>query len=159
MKLSSTIAAALSLLAFGRAGAQGARPLEPADFVVRGVTAEADSARVVALLGAPDSVSTEASPYDPASRLTAMIYPALRVRMANGKVLGVGITGAGIETARGLKVGDPAARARQLYGEANGRFEDALEFPDPHDPTGHHVMRVELRGGAVSRIFLGWVFE
>jgi hypothetical protein len=155
------VAIPLVLLCSCATGAIGQRsgPLAPADFVVRGVEANQDSAHVVAVLGAPDSVSIEPNPYDAGSHLTALIYPALRVHMADGKVLGVGLTAAAQPTPRGLRVGDPADRVRVLYGEASDRFPDVLEYPDPSDPTGHHVMRVTVADGRVTSIFIGWVLD
>lgn len=138
---------------------QRSGPLAATDFVVRGIEANQDSAHVVATLGAPDSVSIGPNPYDAASHLTWLIYPAMRVQMADGKVLGVALTAAGQPSPRGLRVGDPAERVQALYGDASGRFPDVLEYPDPTDPTGHHVMRVTTADGRVSSIFIGWVLD
>jgi hypothetical protein len=134
-------------------------PLAAADFVVRGISAEVDSARVVALLGQPDSTWAEDDPYTPGAHFYHWRYPQMEVQLGGRQVLGVTLTAPGVPTARGLRVGDPAARVVALYGEPVSRDEAVWEYRDPADATGHHDIRVTVLDGTVREIFVGWSIE
>jgi len=133
-------------------------PLGDADFVVGRLKEGLDTAAVRRALGAPDSVSVEDNPYDPGGKLFDWRYHDLTVGVADEGVYGMTLTGPGVATARGLRVGDPADRVRALYGPPAASGDD-WEYADPRDQGGMHVVRVVIAGGRVAHIFVGSVLD
>lgn len=141
------------------AGPAPGSPLVAADFVVRGLTDQMDSARVRSLLGAPDSTRSEENPFDPGSRIVAWLYPGMEVTLVDGNAIGITLTGPAAATARGLRPGDSEQRMTALYGATQPVAEDTREYPDSGPDGDHHVMRVTITGGRVQSIYLGWILD
>lgn len=139
---------------------EGSPWLTDNDFVVSGLPDDADSSEVLAKLGEPDSVISVPDPDEPDVDLLAWAYPDLAVALGDdGLRYGITLTGSGVPTARGLRIGDSTARVVALYGRPHQWAGDTWDYVAPDDPGGLHVMRVRLDGGRVSWIFLGWLLE
>ena len=135
-------------------------PLSTEDFVVAGVTEKSDSLAVRELLGEADSVVTYDHPFDVRGKIPTHYYPDLIVSYGpSGTPNGLMLTGPEVETARGLKVGDTVERVRELYGEPSYADAETFRFADPDEPSGLHVIQIEIGQAAVRRIFAGWLLD
>jgi hypothetical protein len=132
-------------------------PLGDADFVVGPLSDQQDSAAVKAALGRPDSVRMDDNALEPGDSLVTYLYPAVRVLLSGGQVLGITLIRPNVATARGLRVGDPEARVHELYGEGS-RYERTLEFNEG-DVSTLHLIRVELEKGRVTQIYVGAILD
>ncbi|MBI4408834.1 MAG: hypothetical protein HY561_03940 [Gemmatimonadetes bacterium] len=131
-------------------------PLQPADFIVAGISDEADSAGIVAAIGRPDSVELRAHPWDTAG-LRVWHYRRLAIDVAlTESVEQITITGPATATARGVRVGDPVARVRAAYGERHGGDANTWPYDDEEDPSGLHGIEFRVRGDRVTGILLGY---
>ena len=127
--------------------AQEAKPLKPADLSLPGVAIDDDSAALRHRLGAPTTIDS-----------TGWHYQDLGVFLVGGKVAILSITGPSRPTHRGLRVGDPAARATSLYRPcfADSTFVQICYNPDDFD---ERAVTVVLAGGRVARINIGRIIE
>lgn len=146
------------LVGTGTVQAQAPEVLSPDDFQVVGVTEETDSSAIRALLGPPDSVVVQ-NPSDDQG-LTTIYYPDLIISFGYSDTpIGFMLTGPGVETYRGLRVGETRDRVRQLYGDAPFPHHAVWEFTDPTDPDGLHLIQVQFAGSRVDRIYVGWMLD
>ena len=125
-------------------GAQSPPALGDSDLAVGGLTYGQDSALVRRLLGRP--ISTDS--------LTGWLYADLRVWFENSRVHQIAIIGRRLATRRGLRIGDPVARAAALYGSpcAKGAYIYCLTDQKP-GPNELGIL-LEVRNGRVTRIYL-----
>jgi hypothetical protein len=146
---------ALLLLAACSPPARPAPPLEPEDFVLAGVPLDADSVEIRLSFGEPDSIVVSANPYDASVPLQAWHYRGLVVRFEDEAVpAGYLVTGGAETTARGIRVGDPAATVLDRYGEPTFRYDDIWTYVEPL-PTGEeHVIEFLIRDDSVASIHL-----
>lgn len=133
-------------------------PLKPTDFVVAGLTDESDSAGVVRALGKPDSiVRFEVAGGE--AQMADWYYRDVRVSFNNGGFFGITLRGPRYATARGIKVGDAAARVLQLYGAASDSTEGVWTYPDPARNDFLHTIDFTIQGRVVRSIYLGWTID
>jgi hypothetical protein len=129
--------------------AQAPPALGDSDLAVGRITHGQDSAQVRRLLGRP--ISTDS--------LTGWLYADLRVSFENSRVHQIAIIGRRLATRRGLRIGDPVARAAALYGPpcAKGAYIYCLadEQPGPNELG----ILLEVEHGRVTGIHLGSVFD
>ena len=129
--------------------AQSPPALGDSDLAVGRLTYGQDSALVRRLLGRP--ISTDS--------LTGWLYADLRVWFENSRVHQIAIIGRRLATRRGLRIGDPVARAAALYGSpcAKGAYIYCLtdEKPGPNELG----ILLEVQNGRVTGIHLGSVFD
>jgi hypothetical protein len=154
--------ALLGILSLAPSLAQSQAPVRQADFVVAGVSSQIDSAAVRQLLGRPDSVTSTDHPFDVGGKLVDWWYHRLRVSYNGGeKVGGVWLLAPGVQTSRGLRIGDPRQRVRQLYGAPASvdTASDAWVYHDADEATEMHLIKVFFRGNRVTTVFLGWVLD
>lgn len=153
--LSTLVAAALTACSPAPSG-----PLQPEDFRLGPAHPEMSVEELRAALGEPKSVERSENPYSPGSRIVTWRYDDLDVTLVDGQaVLGIALTGPGRRTARGLRVGDAAGRARELYGEPAGSLDEIWDYADPNDESGLRVLRVEMKQGRVASIYLGHLLD
>jgi hypothetical protein len=135
--------------------ADSALPLGPEDFVVAGLTSQTDDTTAVrARLSSPDSVTVYAG-----GRGVTWHYRDLVVSFGGSATgLRFTLTGPGVATARGLRVGDAAERVLALYGEPYVRDEDAWTYVASDSGGDVNAIEVQLRGRRVVSIaFAVWV--
>jgi hypothetical protein len=131
-------------------------PLDSVDFAIGHVCPGLDSVVVGAMLGHPDSVSLSNHPYYTGAKLVRWHYRDLVVHFfATGTIVGITLTTPSPATSRGLHVGDSIARVRALYGEPSSVYLDQWDYVD--STHNRRVVRITLRGGLVSAIYLGWL--
>jgi len=138
-------------------------PLDERDFVVEGLSLGSDSTRVIARLGRPESVTTEQDPIEAGASIHDWHYSGLVVLFYSPEELSafVLLTSAR-STHRGLRVGDPAADVRRLYGRPT-RIDRVPDVPvsehwtyeEPSESL--HVMEVRIQRGKVVQIYVGTV--
>ena len=137
---------------------RGSIQLRPDDFKVAGLVEGMPSARVRALLGAPQSVAGSGDFRDKESKLVSWRYRDLTVLLGSSdEVRGAWINGPSLATKRGLRVGDSRERVGQLYGMPAAGDDKMVEYADPNERS--HVIRVVLRRERVETIFVGWVLD
>lgn len=138
-------------------------PLDERDFVVEGLSLGSDSSHVIARLGRPDAVTMEQDPIEAAASIHDWHYSGLVVVFYSPEELSafVLLTSAR-STHRGLRVGDPAADVRRLYGRPT-RIDRIPDVPVSEHWTYEapseslHVIEVRIQGGRVVQIFVGTV--
>ena len=160
MTTPKNLVAVLFLLAPTALAAQ--KPVNSADFVVAGVSSELDSSAVRKLLGSPDSVTSSDHPFDVGGKLIDWWYRTLRVAYNGGtKVGGVWMLEPGVESARGLRVGDPRSRVHALYGPPASidTASDAWVYHDADDQSEMHLLKVFFRRNRVATVWLGWALD
>lgn len=156
----SLSAAAVLLQAACAPPAPPALPLQPEDFALRGVPADADSAEIRLTFGDPDSIVESPNPFVDSIPLTTWIYDGFEVRFGGqAPPIGYMIVEAGERTARGLTVGDPAELMLDLYGEPTTRFDAGWTYADATHPSVLRVINAVVLEDTVRRIYLGWALE
>jgi hypothetical protein len=131
-------------------------PLQPDDFTLSGVPADADSAEIRLTFGDPDSIAASENPFGGGSPLITWIYDGFEVRFAGQETpIGFMINAPGESTARGVKVGDPAEAVLLLYGEPGTRFESGWTYVDADNESGLHVIDFVVEADTVRRIYVG----
>ena len=135
-------------------GSTAPLPLRADDFVVAGLASGTDSIAVRARLGSPDSVTVDAQ-----GRLVSWQYRDLVVAFGGGStVVGFTLTGPGVPTARGLRVGDAVQRLLGLYGEPYVRDEPSWQYVEPRGESDLNAIEVHLHAGRVLSISFGvWI--
>jgi hypothetical protein len=126
---------------------QGPTPLGARDLTVASVVVDSDTATVLESLGRP-----------PRTDSTGWHYGDLHVFFRDGRVAIVSLTGAAHATARGLRVGDPVERVRQLYRSC---FDDATLYQIcwPAEDFDERAITISLRAGRVHRINVGRIMR
>ena len=138
-------------------------PLDERDFVVEGLSLGSDSSRVIARLGRPDSVTTEPDPIEAGASIHDWHFIGLVVLFYSPEKLSafVLLSPARISH-RGLRVGDPAAEVRRLYGTPT-RIDRVPDVPVREDWTYEdpsaslRVIEVRIQRGRVVQIYVGTV--
>lgn len=137
-----------------------AAPLASIDFAVRGIAAGMTADQTRERLGAADSVIAVPHPHDIGATLPRWAFADILVHLtATNVVAGVSLAGPGQATHRGVRVGDPAQRVRDRYGEPPQIDGDAWIYPDPADDAGLRVVLFTMDAGRVTRIFLGTLLD
>ncbi len=138
-------------------------PLDERDFVVEGLSLGSDSSHVIARLGHPDSVRTEPDPIETDASIHDWHYLGLVVVFYSPEALSAFVLlTPGRSTRRGLRVGDPAADVRRLYGNPT-RIDRVPDVPVSEHWTYEapseslHEIEVRIQGGRVVEIFVGTV--
>jgi len=137
-------------------------PLDDRDFVVGGLSLGSDSSRVIARLGRPDSVTTEPDPIEADASIHDWHYSGLVVVFYSPEASSAFVLlTSGRSTHRGLRVGDPAADVRRLYGTPT-RIDRIPDVPvSEHwayeDSESMRLIEVRIQGGRVVQIFVGTV--
>jgi len=120
-------------------------PVDTGDFMVAGVGPGMDSTLVRAQLGRPDSSKDSAWFYDDFALLFQ--WNALGV---------ITISGPRVATSRGLRVGDPQTRVRQLYGPPD--YQGGVwQYYNSLLPA--KVFSVRFKNELVSEIQLGNIYD
>lgn len=144
------------LMAACTAPAPPALPLEPDDFTMRGVPADADSAEIRLTFGDPDSIVEGLNPFGDTVPLTTWVYDGFEVRFGEPPTpVGFMISRAGEETARGVAVGDPADLLLQLYGEPTAVLDSDWTYADTTDPAALRIINAVVLDDTVRRIYVG----
>jgi len=131
----------------------GPRGLQPADFAVGRLSLDADSATVIQLLGPPDSVRAEPG-FGVDDHALLYWYAGAAVISFNtpNVVEGIAVASPAVATARGLRVGDMRARARQLYGAPlSDSVADQWTYVD-EAIRPDHLIQLEFSGDTLVRI-------
>jgi hypothetical protein len=135
-------------------------PLILEDFAVAGLRRGMDSVGVRGVLGPPDSVTAEDDTRDPGAELITWHYRDLILELGTYNSLGgVEITGQGVATRRGLRLGDTIERVRELYGPSCDQEAAECQYEYPGDVDGLTVMQVKLVQGRVTSIYLGHLYD
>jgi hypothetical protein len=150
----ATVAVFLST-AYWPARGQEIAALSEADFVIHGVEQGSDTLAVRDLLGQPDSTSAVTLELWPAPhKLVRWIYPAMVLEVTEmGLVNAVILTDVGVETRRGLRVGESGAHVRRLYGSPTVEAMGLWLYEDPAD--AFRVIAVRFDDSRVIEIRLG----
>lgn len=139
----------------------GVVPLDSSDFVVNGLSDQADTSAVKARFGRPDSITSESNPFSEGGKLYSWYYRDAVISLINGDsgfiVLSMNLMGPRQATARGARVGDASDRLLTLYGEPTDRDDRAWMYEDPEQSL--HQIVFLLRDGRITRIFLGTVLD
>jgi hypothetical protein len=155
MRLFACAAAAIALHACVPGQSQ-APPLEPGDFLLRGVPLDADSAEIRLSFGDPDSVVVRQNPYDALEPIESWHYDGLVVHYSGDVVpSSFLITGGDEATLRGIRVGDSADDVLRMYGQPPYRHDAIWTYVDPLDFEGVYVIEFMIEDDRVTRIHLG----
>ncbi|MEJ2679770.1 MAG: hypothetical protein P8174_11975 [Gemmatimonadota bacterium] len=73
-------------------------------------------------------------------------------RLTTVQVRTVRVTGPGVRTARGLKIGDSASRVRRLYGEPVSIRGTVWLYTGPGDSSENYAMEIEVKPEGVTAI-------
>jgi hypothetical protein len=147
---------ALLLISCGPPPAPPTLPLQPDDFTLRGVPADADSTEIRLTFGDPDSIVESTNPFEGSTPLITWVYDGFEVRFGGRSMpIGYMIVAPGESTARGVTVGDPARLLLQLYGEPTTRFEPSWTYAHTDDESGLHVIDLVVEADTVRRIYVG----
>jgi len=138
---------ALLLVISCRSPAREAGPLTMADLSVAGISIDEDSGSVLRALGTPISRDS-----------TIWRYADLQVVFGKGKVTILSILGPTRQTQRGLRVGDGADKARQLYLAC---YTDSVlvQVCFNRDDFDARAVIAQLHGERVKRIDVGRIIE
>ena len=158
MRLVWWIALGVAAALAGRPPQQQPAPLKPADFIVAGLTDDADSAAVVRALGKPDSIA-RFEVANGEAEMADWFYRDIRVSLNNGGFFGVTLRGPRFVTARGLRVGDAADKVVRLYGTASDTTDGVWTYPDPARHDFLHTIDFMMQGRVVRSIYLGWTID
>ncbi len=136
-----------------------APPLSESDLSASGLNLDSSCDEMTVALGRPDSVSERPHSFPIASDGTPVVptfhFRDIVIRMGDdGPIERFTLTGPSRATSRGLRVGDPAARVLELYGEPVQRVDETWRYPVGDGATG---IRVHLVAGAVWQIELGYL--
>ena len=154
---SCVAACALLASACGPAAGPPALPLQPEDFTLRGVPADADSTEIRLTFGDPDSIVESPNPFTDDGPLIAWIYDGFEVRFASGGTpSGYMIAAPGESTARGATVGAPAQLLLRLYGEPAARQEQGWTYADTTADSALRVIQAVIRTDTIRSIYIGW---
>jgi hypothetical protein len=135
-------------------------PLQPDDFTLRGVPADADSTEIRLTFGDPETTVESQNPFDDNAPLVTWIYDGFEVRFGGASApIGYLIEAPGESTARGVMVGDPAERLIQLYGAPMARFEPGWTYADTMDGSLLHVIDAFVESDTIRRIYIGRALE
>jgi hypothetical protein len=135
----------------------GSHP-DTTELTLLALDAEADSTEVVRVLGRPDSVRSYEHPHNADARLLTVYYRNAMVFLApDGLKEGVKLITPANRTRRGLRVGDSASRALQLYGTPDERNQAELRWWISGQYNPQLVVEVHL--GRVVSIFAGYVID
>ena len=147
MTLESSFTVLLASIVLAGCSPQQPGPLKPADLRVSRVGVDDDSTSVRQHLGPPRTVDS-----------TGWHYADLNIWMAHGKVAILSLTGPSLATSRGLRVGDPAARASSLYHPC---YADStiVQICYNTDDFDSRAVIAALKAGAVTRISIGRIIE
>lgn len=118
--------------------------------VVRGVTLDMDSTDAVAALGQSDSVLILEARDGREGR--DIFYGGLYVRMASGRVIGLGVTSAPDTTARGIGVGSSSGEIRVAYGPPRILSRGEWTYTYAGASGGLTFL---VRDGQVTEIYIG----
>ncbi|MBX2992392.1 MAG: hypothetical protein KF749_14670 [Bacteroidetes bacterium] len=119
-----------------------------------------DSARVAAIVGKPDSISSISDFRDEDAVLITWHYSGFEVLLGSyNSVGGVTISGSGLRTSRALAVGDSISRVRELYGTPLNDYQGNLSFGDSRDEEHSTVLSILTKDSIVTRIYLGHIYD
>src|SRR5260370_2766972 len=139
-------------------GSKPAIALQRADLAVARIAQGADSTQVRALLGTPQQASADTAANEAGFRLAEWQYPDLTITFdedEKGQLFAIAITGRSFKTQRGLAIGDPVRRLRQLYGEPAETTQDSFLYQVNDDPSRMLGMQVVLEDSLVTWIRVG----
>ena len=154
------LTALLALAVLGVLRAQGPDTLTAGDLMVAGVPDGADSGVIRRLLGRPDSITHFDHPDDDGIRATLWYYRAGVVTLGNhGERYLITIRTEAWRTKRGVSVGDPEARVRQVYGSP--MYEEArhLLYACSNGVSETRGIDFTLENGRVVKIEVGNVIS
>ena len=133
---------------------QSAAPISVADLTLAGFPVYADTATLLRILGQPRKRGTYEWP-GAAESLPSWSYAGIGVSLtSSGEALIVSLVDSTHATPRGLRVGDPIARVRELYGAP--RESSGLWIYDSPAKDGSALM-MTFENGRVSSIWAGTV--
>jgi len=130
----------------------GVAPIGEADLILLGLSIGIDSGRVREVLGAPDSIRHWYRP-EGHGRSNWRYGPVSLLFDRDGQRLGAAIIGGGVQTARGLAVGDSVSRLVELYGMPT-REETPTSWRYMSETDPWLATRVLLRDGRVYWIYV-----
>ena len=133
-------------------------PPDTSELTLLGLSYKGDSAQVFRILGLPDSMRSYEHPFDVGARVQTWYYSNVLIFFnAECHRDGMKLLLPGLRTRRGLAVGDPATRARELYGPPDDESADELQWGigGRTDP----VLVVEIQNGRVKSIFVGHIID
>lgn len=138
------------------ASIQDPLPLGPDDFTVNGIALLSDSGVVYDVLGAPDSVGLV--PWGYGDTMELWSYGDMRIRLNHQKAVhGIWITGVGVATHRGLRVGDGRDTVLDLYGRPAQDILGKWTYEDAGD--GLMVIIMQFGDAGVTEIFIGFLMD
>jgi len=137
---------------------QNPAPLTPADFIIATLDDDADSAAVIRALGKPDSI-VHSEVMGGEAHLADWYYRDAFVTFTNGSFFGIRLSSPRLATKRGLRVGDPVPRIRQLYGAPGDTTDGEWTYPDPSRNDFLHTVSIATERGTVRSIYLGWTID
>jgi len=137
---------------------QNPERLTAADFRVATLDDDPDSAAVVRALGKPDSI-VRSEIMGGEADLADWYYRDAFVTFTNGSFFGIRLRSPRLATKRGLRVGDPVRRVRQLYGVPSDTTDGEWMYPDPSRHDFLHTISILTERGTVRSIYLGWTID
>jgi hypothetical protein len=143
------------LTACGPPPAPPAAPLEPDDFVLGGIPAGADTAEVRLSFGDPDSVTAGDNLFDAGEPFATWHYTGFEVRFSGALPAGYLIMERGEETARGMRVGDPADELQRRYGEPDTRADDSWIYVEDTEERDPRILDFRVQLDTIRRIYIG----
>ena len=128
------------------------------DFFVAGLAIGASEDEVRKSLGAPISVKSFPSPNDSEDVVRLLTYRDFMVHVRGDKlVFGFSLLGPRIRSKRGLRVGDSIQTLHTVYGQPKGSYESVFDYYEGEDE--HQVVRVTVKNGRVTRIYVGQIAD
>ncbi len=139
---STTVAAAPAPPADSGAASPTAVALAESDLIINGVRPGMSRSAVLGLLGPTDT-----------NRYGRAVYPHLTLAFAADSVVTIELDNT-VETARGLRIGDPLARMTALYGRGASPSAKQYLYQAPGFADGRGIL-IDTNGATVTGIMIG----
>jgi len=139
--------------------AQGPDTLGNRDLSMRGLSDEGDTAIARRVVGPPLRVVQHQERNEDGALLLDWYYHDFTISFDKGRRYFVDVTGPSLKTSRGVRVGDPEAKVRRLYGKPMQQDIGHLLYAASTRDAETRGITFFLSDGRVTRILVGHVIS
>jgi len=139
--------------------AQSPDTLAHRDLSVRGLSDEGDTATARRVLGPPLRVVQHQGRNEDGALLLDWYYHGFTISFDAGRRYFVDVTGPSVSTSRGVRVGDPEAKVRRVYGKPMQQDMGHLLYAASTSDAETRGITFFLTHGRVTRILVGRVIS
>ena len=127
---------------------------------VAGIKAGMDSNNVREILGAPNSISVENDYRDSESKFIIWHYKYFDVLLGNSDYVGaIQINKKGIQTSRGISIGDSKERVIEIYGQPTIEYENTISYLNSDDDMNDKVLEFTFNNNKIINIYIGRFYD